>query len=56
MPKDVCKRSSKIECSIVSKAAERSNRVSNDRFPLSMAFNMSLTTLIRAVSFLCPGL
>ena len=29
MSKDVCKRSSKIEWSIVSKAAERSNRVSN---------------------------
>ena len=56
MPKVVCKRSSKIEGSIVSKAAERSSIVSNDRFPLSMALNVSLTTLIRAVSVLCPGL
>ena len=52
MSKDVCKRSSKIEWSIVSKAAERSNGVGNDRFPLSMAFNMSLTILLRAVSVL----
>ena len=52
MPKDVCK----TELSIASKAAERSNKVSNDSFPLSLAFNMSLTTHIRAVSVLCPGL
>jgi len=55
-PKADCRRSSRIVWSTVSKAADKSNKASNDTWPRSLARNRSETILRTAVSVECRRL